>query len=177
MLEGRDLDAADAERWTRILRDAPSPVLHVGAGSGRALTSDLEQAAGVEADAELAALAQREGRDVVGADPRSYVASLPENGIGCALVTGLTEELEGRELNELVTGLARSLRPDGLLVLDALDPRDPGALGELWRDPRRSRLLHPDAAMAIVDSAGFTGAVVSEVEGSTPRRYEVHARA
>lgn len=174
MLEARDWSEDDVERWSAALADAAGPVLHVGAGSGRALARLGAGAMGVDDDRELAAAAAREERAVTCADPVEFSAALGPDTLGGALVTGLVERLDAGRLAALAAGLARALRDGAPLVVEGIDPRAPD---ELWRDPRRTRPLHPDAVVAVLEAAGMTIREVRGPDEHGPARYAVHAVA
>jgi hypothetical protein len=192
--------AARLAAYGRAL-DGRGPVLQLGAGSGRALAHLGPHAEGVEADAELVAAAEAEGRPVRHADPVAYLAALAPGSIGGVLVTDLVERLDGVRLAALAAALGRTLAPDGRVVVEGLHPASTWAMGaEFWRDAGRRRPLHPDAVRMALEAAGLVttsvelldppagmrldpagmgelAAVAERVNDALfgPRRYAVHA--
>ena len=157
-------------------------VLHLGAGSGRALEALAQGSEGVEADAGLAGAAAAEGRAVVHADPLSHLAGLEPGSAPGILVTDLVERLDGPGLTALAAGLARALAPGGLAVIEGHHPATAADDAAFWRDPERRRALHPDAVRMAVEAAGLATAAVTlhpatdgEGPAVAPRRYAVHA--
>ncbi len=174
IIEARDWSDADADRWAALLAGSTGPVLHVGCGSGRGLAALGSQATGVDEDPEVVAAGVREGRPVVCADPVAHAAALEPGTLGGALVTGVVERLGATRIDALTRALARALADGAPLVIEGMDPGDLSVLaGEVWRDPRRLRALHPDAVVALVEAAGLGVARVERDAG----RYAVHAAA
>ena len=156
------LDATEAgdpaARWTRYgeLLAGRGRVLHLGAGTGRALAHLGDGAEGVEADAELVAAAAAEGRAVRHAEPVAFTRALAAGSVGGILVTDVVERLDGPGVRALADALAHALAPDGQVVVEGLHPAATWAVGnEFWRDAGRRRPLHPDAVRFALESEGL----------------------
>ncbi len=172
---------ADEDRDARLAGYAEAlgtgRVVHAGAGSGWALGAFGPAAEGVEADAELVAAAEAEGRSVRHADPVAYVGALAPGSVDGILATGLVERLDGRGLAAFAAAAAQALAPGGLVVVEGHDPAAAAADPAFWRDPDRRRPLHPDAVRMALEAAGLGETVVVPDPGGTAgRRYAVHAR-
>ncbi|MBJ7454436.1 MAG: hypothetical protein JHC74_00090 [Thermoleophilia bacterium] len=158
-------------------------VLHLGAGSGRALEALGEGAEGVEGDGELAAAAAAAGRRVRHADPVAHLATLPPESVDAILVTDLVERLGGGGLTSLAAGIARALAPGGMAIVEGHHPNGVNEDLLFWRDPDRLRALHPDAVRMALEAAGLatTGVTLHPAAGresgssDEPQRYAVHA--
>lgn len=158
-------------------------VLHLGAGSGRALAALGEDATGVEGDGELAAAAQAAGRPVGHADPVAHLALLAPGSVDAILVTELVERLSGGALTAMAAGIARALAPGGVAIVEGHHPDGVAEDLLFWRDPDRLRALHPDAVRMALEAAGLatTGVTLHPAAGresgssDEPRRYAVHA--
>lgn len=164
--ESRDPNAHD--RWSRYAETLGSAgaILHVGAGIGTALALLPEGAEGVEADAELAAAAVREGRQVHQADPLSFVSSLEAGSLRGVLITDLVERTDGRTLLALAGSITRALAPGGRLIVEGLNPAALWTLAEeVWRDTERLRPVHPEALGVTLEAAGLR---VERVDFSDP---------
>jgi hypothetical protein len=149
------------------------PVLHLGAGSGRALHLLGDDAEGVEADAELAAAAAAEGRAVRHADPVAFLGALAPGSVGGILVTDLVERLDGPGLVALAAAVARALAPEGHAVVEGLHPAALWAMGdEFWRDPGRRRPLHPDAIRMSLEAAGLGATSVDLLDAPEALRLD-----
>ena len=177
----------DAGREARLAGYAEAfvgrAVIHLGAGSGRALAALGADAEGVESDRELAAAAAAGGRPVRHADPVAHLATLAPGSVDAVLVTDLVERLDGAGLTALAGGIARVLASGGVAVVEGHHPNGVGDDERFWRDPERLRPLHPDAVRMALEAAGLatTGVTLHPAAGSEsgssdePRRYAVHA--
>lgn len=158
-------------------------VLHLGAGSGRALEALGEGAEGVEGDGALAAAAEGAGRRVRHADPVAHLALLAPGSVDAILVTELVERLGGGALTALAGGIARALAPGGIAIVEGHHPNGVAEDLLFWRDPDRLRALHPDAVRMALEAAGLatTGVTLHPAAGresgssDEPQRYAVHA--
>ena len=165
----------DPARWAAHAEAfaGAGPVLHLGAGLGRALPALGPGARGLEGDAEVAAAAAREGRAVAHADPVAELAAAEPGSLRAILVSDLVERLDGAGLAALAAAAARALAPGGLIVVEGLNPAALWAVGEeAWRDPDRRRPLHPDAVRLALETAGLEVVAVRELgppdEGAAP---------
>lgn len=148
--------------WTRLSSSAEAPVLHVGAGSGKNLSSLGNGAFGVDPDPELATAARREGRAVTAADPQEFVAGLTPGSLGGALITGVTERLDGRQLLALLSDVRSALRSDAPVVVVANGDGTSVTEERVWEDPLAVRPFPPGALIALADAAGLADTHVGD---------------
>lgn len=120
-----------------VLRDH-TPVLDVGGG----LPLTVLHAAGVAATG-------------VEGDPVLELARRPEASAGAVTLVGLVERLELDDVDRLLRGVHRVLRPGGLVVVEASYPTSAGSLARFWRDPARLRPWDASTMEWLVGHAGF----------------------
>jgi hypothetical protein len=126
------------ENVAKILKNhaagsAEMPVLDVGSGDGGWLESLAAAgfcAAGVEENRVLAAVGAGKGVRLVGADPFTYLASLPGCCMGAVTALGWIGGLTLRQLIALLDEAIRILKPGGVAVF--IGPETDDASGSLW---------------------------------------------
>jgi SAM-dependent methyltransferase len=158
----RGSDEAIAARLRRYLTRfaGASDVIDVGCGRGEFLTA-LEgagiRARGVDANAEMVAVARARGLDVVQGDALAWVEALPPESIGGAIATQVVEHLEPPYLLRLIDALARALRPNAALVLETINPACWLAFFSSYiRDFTHVRPIHPETLQYLLRAQGFS---------------------
>lgn len=179
--EAADLPAAQASQPLDVWRHELVS-LAVAAGS-RTLYADHQAA-------ELVAELQTAGADAYGlergGDPFGtslelrhgdllvHLATVEEGGLGCVLLAGCAERLDGASFRALVRAVARVLRPGGTVAVTAEAPWSWQArVGPAEADLAAGRPLSVDTWLAHLHEAGFTATAVHAEDG---RSYLVTAR-
>jgi SAM-dependent methyltransferase len=143
--------------YLELLRDA-APVLDLGCGRGELLallrTSSVE-ARGVDANADMVAFARGEGLEVEQADLLDHLAPLPDASLGALTALQVVEHLPPPALLRLLDLAAAKLRPDGVLLLETINPLAPQALRNYFADLTHAQPLVPETLEALVRGAGF----------------------
>ena len=155
---------SDREIAARLRAYAPifagaSDVLDVGCGRGEFLAVLKEAgitAAGVDANADMAAAACARGVRAVHADALSYLDSLPDGALGGLIAAQVVEHLEPRYLMRLIDATARTLRPGSPIVLETINPACWLAFFSSYiRDLTHVRPVHPDTLQYLLRASGF----------------------
>lgn len=135
------------------------PVVDLGCGRGEFLSVLDEkgiQAAGVEPDPELAALAQQRGLAVRRSDTSSGLAAAADASLGGVALLQVLEHLSPQEVVELVALAARKLRPGGKVVVETLNPQSLYVFASgFFLDPTHTVPVHPAYLEFLFREAGF----------------------
>jgi SAM-dependent methyltransferase len=136
-----------------------SDVLDLGCGRGEFLALLKEHrigARGVDMDAGMIAAARERGLDVVQADARAYLESLPDASLGGVISSQVIEHLEPSYLIELLPILFRKLRPAAPIVLETINPACWLAFFSSYvRDFTHVWPVHPETLQYLLQATGF----------------------
>ena len=111
---------------------------------------------GVEGNAQAARECRDAGLDVVEGDLVDFLRSAEEKSLGAVIAIQVAEHLPPRILQAMLAEAHRALRPDGLLLLETVNPRSViGFLEVFNRDLTHERPLHPDTLRFLAAAAGF----------------------
>jgi O-antigen chain-terminating methyltransferase len=164
--EIRERLAAYAELFAPL-----SPVADLGCGRGEFLeilrARDIE-ALGVESNANAVQECLSRGLDVAQGDLLAFLRGRKPASLGGVFAAQVAEHLPPAVLQGLLSEAHRVLRPDGLLLLETVNPRSVMGFLEVYnRDLTHERPLHPDTLRFLAAAAGFSDVRVemkSEVE-------------
>jgi O-antigen chain-terminating methyltransferase len=157
----RGTDAAIEER---LLAYVPifagrSDVLDVGCGRGEllaALKTAGVRARGVDANAEMAAVARERGLDASHADALAFINSLPDDSLGGAIAVQVVEHLEPAYLMRLLEALTHKLRQGAPIVIETINPACWLAFFSSYiRDFTHVRPVHPETLQYLLRASGF----------------------
>jgi O-antigen chain-terminating methyltransferase len=143
--------------YVDALRDH-APVLDVGCGRGELLGLLRDagiEAAGVDADADMAAFAQGEGLAVTQADGLAHLEGLADGSLGAVVAAQLVEHLPPAVLVRFLQLAAQKLRPGGILVAETINPLSPLALRSYFADLTHAQPLVPETLALLAKQAGF----------------------
>jgi len=128
------------EERVERLRDT-APVMELGCGPGellQCLRTAGVAARGVDPDAGAVRQCREKDLDVTEGDPVDVLKEQPDESLGGVFAAGLAERLAPGSLTALLAESHRTLRPGGLLLLEA------------------GPSLHPDTLRFLAVAAGFT---------------------
>lgn len=165
---GAELDALPFERWLldRVVVEADGdPILDAGSGPGHVaayLTGQGATARGIDLTPEMVEQAQRDhpGIEFTVGDLRRAMRPVDAAGWGAVLAWYSLIHLAPSELPDAVAGLARILRPGGILVLALHVGGEVRHLDRWWEHGGLDLdvVLHDaGAVLAAVEAAGLTG--------------------
>ncbi|HEV2985116.1 MAG TPA: class I SAM-dependent methyltransferase [Vicinamibacterales bacterium] len=136
-----------------------SDVLDVGCGRGEflaALKAAGISARGVDANAEMAAVARERGLAAAHADALAHLASLPDGSLGGIIATQVVEHLEPPYLMRLLDTMAQKLHQGAPLVLETINPACWLAFFSSYiRDLTHVRPIHPETLQYLLRASGF----------------------
>jgi len=160
--EFRGSDAAIADkvrRYVAIFERAPAPVIDLGCGRGEllaALKAVGVEAKGVDANAEMTAIARERGVDAIHGDALAFLESCPDDSLGGIVATQVVEHLEPSYLLRLIAIGARKLRAAAPIVLETINPACWLAFFSSYiRDITHVRPIHPDTLQYLLRANGF----------------------
>jgi len=137
-----------------------SPVVDLGCGRGELLELLREAgitARGVEGNATLARECREKGLEVAEGDPVEFLRAQGAVSLGGVFAHRVAERLAPPALESLLAETHRALRPGGLLVLEAINPRSVVGLLEVFhRDLSSERPLHPETLAFLAAAKGFS---------------------
>ena len=90
-----------------------------------------------------------------GEDPMATLEARPERSAGAVTLVGVVEGFDLDDLERLFTAVHRALRPDGIVVVEALYPATAESFARFWRDPSRVRPWDPTALGWLARDAGL----------------------
>lgn len=160
----------ERQTWYVPYFEERAPVLDAGCGRGEML--DLLNAAGVEAsgvdlDPDMVARCHAKGHDqVVQGDLLEHLAGVPDASHGGIFCAQVIEHLEADEIDALLAHSLRVLRPDGVLILETINPYLWAWLRGFWMDLTHRRPVIPEVALTHCALAGFPRAFVTHPNGS-----------
>jgi len=139
--------------------DGRAPVVELGSGRGEFLDLLRErgvEARGVDDNQDMVGYCRERGLAVEQGDLLAYVRGLPDRSVGGIFAAQVIEHLPPAVLRETLTACYRSLRHDGKLVVETVNPRSLLALVEaFYRDLTHQKPLHPETLEFLLRAAGF----------------------
>ncbi len=156
------------ERQRIYLSDFSSgPVLDVGCGRGEFLELLREsgvEARGIDLNGQMVRACRERGLDAAQAEALSYLDRLPHGSLGGIFCSQMIEHLEPRALVALVQRAFATLRSGGTFVAETLNPACLTIFsGAFYLDLTHIKPIHPQAAIFLLEAAGFTGVTVRYV--------------
>jgi SAM-dependent methyltransferase len=137
-------------------------VLDIGCGRGEFLEhlrAAGVPARGVDADDDMVLRCREKGLEVTRADALTYLAGLPDQSLGGIFCAQVIEHWRPPALAAMVRQASRALAPGAPLVIETLNPESLLVLYRwFWLDFTHERLVHPEALLCLLRSAGFAEA-------------------
>jgi SAM-dependent methyltransferase len=134
-------------------------VVDLGCGRGEflaALKSAGIPARGVDANADMAAIARERGLDAVHGDALAFLDSLPDGTVGGLLATQVIEHLEPGYLIRLLQAAARKMKPGAPAVIETINVACWLAFFSSYlRDFSHVRPVHPETLQFLLRANGF----------------------
>jgi SAM-dependent methyltransferase len=137
---------------------AAAPVLDAGCGRGELLGALRDagiEARGVDADADMVDYARGEGLDVQQADLVAYLEGLEDGSLGGIFAGQVVEHLPPPALLRFLELAYAKLRPDGVLVLETINPLSPLAVRNYFADLTHAQPLVPETLRVLAQQVGF----------------------
>ena len=93
---------------------------------------------------------------VLQADLFDHLRQLPERSLGGVFSARVIEYLPSDLRLELISLCAKRLKPDGLIIIETINPESDFPFGRNSRiDPTHLRPVYPEIMKSILDSSGF----------------------
>jgi SAM-dependent methyltransferase len=176
----RGSDAATAEKLRRYVPifAGARDVVDLGCGRGEllgALKGAGIAARGVDANAEMAAIARERGLDAVHGDALAFLESVADGSLGGLVSTQVIEHLQPDYLMRLIEVAALKLRAGAPIVLETINPACWLAFFSSYiRDLTHVRPVHPETLQFLLRANGFERV---EIRYSAPVPDEMKLRA
>jgi SAM-dependent methyltransferase len=136
-----------------------SDILDIGCGRGEFLDLLREHGVsgrGLDLNHEMVEVSRARGLDVAEGDALEYVRALDDASLGGIFAAQVVEHLEPAYLMRLIETAFHKIRPDGLIVLETINPACWVAFFESYiRDLTHVRALHPETLQYLVRASGF----------------------
>lgn len=148
---------------------ARQPVLDVGCGRGEFLELLREAkipARGVELDSGMVARARAKGVDVDHEDGVEFLQRLAGRSQGVVFAAQVVEHLPYERLLAFLRESRRALVPDGLLIVETVNPHSPSALKNFWFDLTHQHPVFPEVLLTLCRSIGFRSAYIFHPGGT-----------
>jgi O-antigen chain-terminating methyltransferase len=162
--------------YVTLFRDL-APVVDLGCGRGEfleLLRGAGVQARGVESNANVVRECRERGLDVVQGDLLDHLREEEPGSLGGVFAAQVVEHLPPPVLSALLREAHRVLRPDGLLVLETVNPASALAFLDVFiRDLTHERPLHPETLRFLAAAAGFSEVRI-EMRSPVPADVRLH---
>jgi len=165
-------DAADValaqQRYLSLFPPAgfPGQVADLGCGRGemlQLLADEGHEVIGVDMDADMVQACVDKGLPAVRDDALHFLTQTPPDSLKGVFCAQVVEHLLTSELEQLVRLAHRALRPDGVLVIETINPRSSFALGNhFYADTSHVRPVHPETLRFICEQIGFSPVLLEE---------------
>ena len=153
--------AASQRRYLSLFPPAKitDRIVDIGCGRGEMLAMLAEEGhnvVGVDLDAGMVEACLDQGLEAVLDDGIHFLAQTPPGSLKGVFCAQVVEHLLTPELEELVRLAFAALRPDGVLVMESINPRSFYALGNhFYADTSHVRPVHPETLRFLCEQLGY----------------------
>jgi O-antigen chain-terminating methyltransferase len=157
----RGSEAEIRRQHRRYLRHVAGagPVLDLGCGRGEFLEALREAgiaARGVDLDLDMVLLCRDKGLDVAHDDLFRFLEAVPDSSLGAVFSSQVVEHLAPAAAIRLIDAARRTLRPDGVLIIETINPRCLTVFARsFFLDPSHVWPWHPDTMRFVLETRGF----------------------
>ncbi len=155
-------------RYLDIIGDH-QPVLDAGCGRGELLDLLRERGieyVGVDLDPDMIERCRRKGHENVEvSDINSYLEKLDDGSLGAVFCAQVIEHLPYEELLRFYDLSLKKLKPDGLFIVETVNPHSVAAMKAFWVDLTHQQPVFPEVALALCKITGFESAYVFHPNG------------
>lgn len=158
LMRGSTEEIANRQAAYLKLLDGVDDILDVGCGRGELLLLLVgagKRVQGVDVNQDMVARCVDSGLDVQLGDGNTFLASGPAGSLGGIVALQVVEHLTPAELVAFLELSRRALRPDGLMVLETINPASLSALRNYFADLTHRQPLVPQTLAFLAESAGF----------------------
>lgn len=143
---------------------AGSPVVvDLGCGRGEFLEALRERGidgTGVDLDPGMVEAARSAGVDARVGDLFHELAARADGSVQVVFAAQVIEHLSPRDMPRLLAEIHRVLAPEGLAILETVNPHSLRALRFFWLDTTHTIPVYPESALMLARGAGFPAAVI-----------------
>jgi len=148
-----------------IFEQAAADVVDLGCGRGEmlaALKAAGVPARGVDANADMAAIARERGLDATQGDALAYLQALDDDSIGGIVATQVIEHLEPAYLTRLLSTASHKMQRGAPIVLETINPACWLAFFSSYiRDLTHVRPVHPETLQYLLRASGFSQVTIA----------------
>jgi 2-polyprenyl-3-methyl-5-hydroxy-6-metoxy-1,4-benzoquinol methylase len=142
------------------------PVVDIGCGSGEMLellAAEGHDVIGVDLDPDMVAVCHEKGLSALVDDGIHFLSRAADNSLKGVFCAQVVEHLITPELEVLVRESRRALIPEGVLVVETINPRSSFAIGNhYYADTSHVRPVHPETLRYICEQVGFSKVQLEE---------------
>ncbi len=145
------------------------PVVDLGCGRGELLALLGEHGIdgyGVDLDEGMLAGGRERGLDVRREDLFDHLRDVTPGSLGAVVAIQVVEHLPVERLRELFDQARAALRPDGIFVVETVNPHAIDAFKSFWIDLTHVRPLYPESLLMLCQEVGFPRAEVMFPRGT-----------
>jgi 2-polyprenyl-3-methyl-5-hydroxy-6-metoxy-1,4-benzoquinol methylase len=157
-------------RYLELFREGAA-VLDIGCGRGEflgLLRDSGREATGVDTEPDMVELCRADGFAVANDDGLHHLSGLDDESLDGVFAAQVVEHLRSAQVAGLMQTALRKLRPEGVLVLETVNPTSLVALMDFSLDFTHVAPIHPLALAWLAESSGFdevSTIYLSPVEG------------
>lgn len=160
--------AAAQRRYLALFPPAelPGRVVDIGCGGGEMLAllaGEGYEVLGVDTDPAMVAVCKEKGLSAIVDDGLHFLSRSADGSLKGIFCAQLVEHLITPELEALVRQAYRVLSPEGVLIIETINPRSSYALGNhYYADTSHVRPVHPETLRFVCEQVGFARVELEE---------------
>lgn len=136
------------------------PIADLGCGRGELVAMLREAglaATGVESNPGQLAACRAQAIPVEGADLFAWLEARPADSLGAITCLQVIEHMTLSAQRRFLALARRALRPDGMLLIETVNPHCAEAMEWFYIDPTHQRPVYPEMLEFLMQGAGFAG--------------------